>query len=286
MHLLLLPGLDGTGRLFEPLLPLLRPALVPAVVAYPSDRPGGYEDLLPLVEAAVPEREEFLILGESFSGPLALLLAARHPPGLRGIILCAAFARSPFPTSLRWLRGLVHPWWFRAMPFALIRRVLLGRFDTVALGQLLRTAIATAHPAVLAARVRAVLAVDVSAALRVCSVPILYLAAREDRLVSLRSLAHIRRLKPQVDVRTLTGPHLLLQVSPAAAARAVLRFAASCAVAHQPGLCQPPRGGRGTSARQVRHSFLLATGPVPVEGALLHDRAPSQPCFSFSFSAS
>src|SRR6516225_8307668 len=97
MHLLLLPGMDGTGRLFEPLLPFLPPSLVAVVLAYPPDRPLDYAELLPYVEAAIPDGQEFLVLGESFSGPLALLLAARQPPGLRGIILCASFARSPLP---------------------------------------------------------------------------------------------------------------------------------------------------------------------------------------------
>ena len=76
MHLLLLPGMDGTGRLFGPLLRALPPALSPVVVAYPVDQPYGYAELLPLVEAAAPAGAEFVVLGESFSGPLALLLAS------------------------------------------------------------------------------------------------------------------------------------------------------------------------------------------------------------------
>src|SRR5262245_11899688 len=107
MHLLLLPGADGTGILFAPLLSALPPALQPLVVRYPPDQPLGYADLLPLVEEAVPASGDFLVLGESFSGPLALLLAARRPPGLRGVILCASFARNPLPGCTRWLRGLV-----------------------------------------------------------------------------------------------------------------------------------------------------------------------------------
>src|SRR5262249_28255215 len=159
--LLLLPGMDGTGRLFEPLLPFLPPSLVAAVVAYPTDRPCGYAELLPRVEAAIPDGQQFVILGESFSGPLALLLAPRQPPGLRGIILCASFVRSPFPFVARWFRGLIRPWWFRVVPRWLIRRALLGRFDEPALAQMVEAAIAGVQPAVLAARARAILEVDV-----------------------------------------------------------------------------------------------------------------------------
>src|SRR5262245_17031078 len=99
MHLLLLPGGDGTGKLFDPLLHALagQDSLTPVVVAYPPDRACGYGDLLPLVEQNVPAGADFLVLGESFSGPLALLLAARRPPGLRGVILCGTFVRNPLP---------------------------------------------------------------------------------------------------------------------------------------------------------------------------------------------
>jgi pimeloyl-[acyl-carrier protein] methyl ester esterase len=245
MHLILLPGMDGTGRLFGPLLRILPPGLEAAVVAYPPDRPCGYAELLPLVEAAVPDGGEFLILGESFSGPLALLLAARRPRGLRGVILCATFARSPLPSFARWLRYLIRSFWFRAVPWSLIRRGLLGRFETISLGRMVEGALAAVEPSVLAARARAVLAVDVGAQLRSCPVPILYLAATEDRLVSRRSLAHIRRLQPRVDAVALVGPHLLLQVAPEMAARVIHTFAASCRSLNEvDGGTQPACDGR------------------------------------------
>jgi pimeloyl-[acyl-carrier protein] methyl ester esterase len=228
MHLMLLPGMDGTGRLFEPLLRVLPPGWEATVVAYPADRPCGYEGLLPLVEAAVPDGGEFLVLGESFSGPLALLLAARRPRGLRGVILCASFASSPLPSPARWLRCAIRSFWFRAVPWSLIRHELLGRFDTASLGQMVEGAIAGVQPSVLAARARAVLVVDVGAELRSCPVPILYLAATEDRLVSRRSLARIRRLQPRVASVALPGPHLLLQVAPGLAVQVIQAFAASC----------------------------------------------------------
>lgn len=54
VHLLLLPGMDGTSRLFEPLLAAL-PATLPATaIAYPTHAPFGYDELLPLILAAIP----------------------------------------------------------------------------------------------------------------------------------------------------------------------------------------------------------------------------------------
>src|SRR5262249_61625115 len=106
-------------------------------------------------------RRESLLLGASFSGPRALLLAPRRPPGLRGVILCASFARSPLPRFVRWLGGLVWPCWFRAAPTSLVCRTLLGRYRTPPLSRMVRTALAAVRPAVLAARARAIVAAGV-----------------------------------------------------------------------------------------------------------------------------
>jgi pimeloyl-ACP methyl ester carboxylesterase len=229
MHLLLLPGMDGTGLLFEPLVRALPPSLQPVVVSYPGDRPLDYAALLPLVEAAVPAAGDFIVLGESFSGPLAVLLAASKPPGLCGVILCASFARSPLPPPAGWLRTLVRPFLFRLAPMPLIRRVLLGRHHTTPLGGQLEEALAGVQPAVLAARARAVLAIDVGSRLRSCAVPVLYLRATQDRLVGAGSLAYVRRMCPAVEVVSLPGPHLLLQAATEEAARVIARFALRCA---------------------------------------------------------
>jgi len=234
MQLLLLPGMDGTGRLFGPLLRALPSSLSPVVVTYPADQTCGYPELLPLVEAAAPTGAEYVVVGESFSGPLALMLAAQHPAGLRGIILCASFVRSPLPAYARWLDALISPLWFRAVPRPVLHWALLGRHQTAALAELVEAAIGVVRPAVLAARLRAILQVDVATELRTCQLPVLYLSATEDRLVPPRSLASILELYPAVESVSLVGPHLLLQVAAQGAAEAIRRFAAACASSNQP----------------------------------------------------
>lgn len=72
-----MPGLDGSGVLFRPLLKRLPPEVVPQVITYPATTPLGYAELLPHVMAALPESGAFVVLGESFSGPLALMVAAQ-----------------------------------------------------------------------------------------------------------------------------------------------------------------------------------------------------------------
>lgn len=93
MKLVLLPGMDGTGRLFAPLLSRLDDRLEPVVIAYPGHEQLDYDQLHEFVRARLPKGEPFILLGESFSGPVAITLAATAPTGLCGLILCATFMR-------------------------------------------------------------------------------------------------------------------------------------------------------------------------------------------------
>jgi len=75
---------------------------------------------------------------------------------------------------------------------------------------------------VLAARVSSVLRVDVAGSLTRCSAPIFYLRGTKDRLVPEASVDAVVRAAPvSVSVVRVPGPHMLLQVAPEAAWRAI-----------------------------------------------------------------
>ena len=114
--LLLLPGLDGSGVMFRPLLSHLPKEIRPIVVSYPPGEMLSYDELLPRVLAAIPDDLPFVLLGESFSGPLAIMAAAKCPPGLIGMILCATFVRNPVWFRPGWLRYFARPLAFRMFP--------------------------------------------------------------------------------------------------------------------------------------------------------------------------
>lgn len=221
--LVLLPGMDGTGTLFADLVAALPPALRAVVVTYPPDRPLDYPELVRFVGERLPRDEPFVLLGESFSGPVAMTLAAAHPTGLAGLILCCTFARNPRPglAPLHPLAGfLPFPLW--SLPLA--APLLLGpRTEDRAMAAL-RRALAAVQARVWRARLRAVLAVDVSKALTDIDVPILYLQAASDRLVPTAAAQHIAAIAPSMEVVRIDGPHLLLQTRPHEATAAISDF--------------------------------------------------------------
>ncbi len=214
--------------MFRPLLPFLSEDVRTVVVSYPRDQPLGYEELVPIVEQALPADSPFVLLGESFSGPLALKVAAAHPEGLQALILCASFIGNP----VRWLPAplalLVRPWMFRFFPALKTTRSFLGGYSSPALRALTAEALSGLRPEVLAHRVKAVLRVDVARELTACPVPILYLAGSRDRVVRKHNLESITALGRSVEVVEIPAPHLVLQDQPEPAAAAINDFLSQC----------------------------------------------------------
>jgi pimeloyl-ACP methyl ester carboxylesterase len=129
--LVLLPGLDGTGDFFAPLLDALSPSVPTQVVRYPLTGASDYPTCEAIARAALPTDRPFVLLGESFSGPIAIAIAATAPPGLIGLVLSATFVANPRP-HLGVLRPLLPFLPFRSDPLslALSRFRVLGRWAT------------------------------------------------------------------------------------------------------------------------------------------------------------
>lgn len=225
MKLVLLPGLDGTGDLFAPFCRALGSAIQPIVLRYPADPQLSYQDLEAEVRRNLPSQEPYALLAESFSGPIAIKLAAERPPDLRALILCCSFASNPRP-GLVGLRGLIAYIPFARLPAAPLLSLLLGAGASGALRAWVGTIVGGLPSALVAARLQAVMRVDVRAALERLLVPVLYLQAAQDRLVPPASGEEIRRRCADCSLLSLPGPHGLLQVEPEAAARQVQGFVA------------------------------------------------------------
>ena len=224
-RLLLLPGMDGTGRMFAPLLAQLPATLDARPIAYPCDRELGYAGLLGLVRRQLPQGE-FFVLAESFSGPLALRLAAERPRGLCGLILAASFAASPFAWLPRWSHGLAHARLFGGLGIGPRLALGLGRCPP-AITPMLRDALGLVSPAVLARRAREILRCEAPRDREaLAQLPALILAARRDRLVGRRHVGALRALLPRAQVEWFDAPHLILQARPAEAAEKIAAWIA------------------------------------------------------------
>lgn len=216
MTIVVLPGLDGTGTLYQQLAQQLAPDYELQVIAYPLDQLWGYTELLDYIRPQLPQ-SPYLLLAESFSGPLGIMLSAEKPHYLKALVLCCTFGRNPLPAikglasavdKLPW-NELVHHWtalW------------LQGRYASPQLSALLGNALMMVPEQVIKHRAKQTLQVDVLAEFAALTLPLMYLQARQDRLIWAFNAKTLKQLQPDMQLVRLDAPHFLLQAIPDQAA--------------------------------------------------------------------
>jgi pimeloyl-ACP methyl ester carboxylesterase len=222
--IVMLPGMDGTGDLFAPIIAELDSSLAVVVVRYP-DVPLGYDALIAHARQALPATGDFFLLGESFSGPVAVALAAEGHPRLRGLILSAAFISNPLPWTSP-IAPLVEVAPVTGAPASLLTRALLGQFNTPSRRSMIGASLAQTSRTTIRARLRAIAKVDMRDRLAAVTVPILYLRASHDRIVPDCAGDLVIQIQPETTLVTVQAPHFLLQVGFCEAARSISAFVA------------------------------------------------------------
>ena len=218
----LLPGLDGTGRLYSRLATDLSGDFDVRIFDYPVDEFDGYEGLAEILALRLPLDRPFLIVAESFAGPLAVLLAAARPPGLQGLVIAASFLRNPVARAsflskiLRLLPASVPP------PLPVLEAVLMSGWKDVEVRRELEASLRLVKPGVLKARLMATLQVDVREEFQRITAPVLYLRAGRDRL--LQSGVEKDFAMPGVWRIDIEAPHFVFQAVASQAAESIRNF--------------------------------------------------------------
>jgi pimeloyl-ACP methyl ester carboxylesterase len=221
-----MPGLDGTGKLFAPLIPLLQPHFDLTVVTYPDL--NSFNEYVDCAQGQLPEEPGFSLVAESFSGPVALALMARWPGQIGPSVLCATFARSPL-ASFTAMAGYVPEQMFSigALSEFCLDVDEVGNDDFSETQPLPMNIMDQIDGILLKHRITAFSRIDVSALLPQIEVPILYLNALRDRILSKndaimmqQSLSHFERID-------IDGPHLLLQTRPQQCAELIYKHVMS-----------------------------------------------------------
>ena len=221
--LILLPGMDGTDVLYGPLRRELPVAFDARPVNYPTDGPCDYDAALREALAEIDRHERCHVVGWSFSGPVALRAAVQRPSVVRTVTLVATFVRRPLPSMdfvgpllrtpvvglVRTLRRL--PIWLGRSPSDPLRRDKAQIWRRVGA----RT---------LAARTRAIRAVDARAELQQVTQPLLYVISSGDRVVPEHNLDEMRALRPDIEVARIDGDHFALYKNARAGAAAIAAF--------------------------------------------------------------
>ena len=174
-----------------------------------------YEQLAELAIRFLPVNEPYVIIAESYSGPVAALLAA-HPVGdLQAIVFVSSFVSFPGGRIGQWIAPLLPLRLFRQRAPAWILRWLL--MDSATASELIcevQNAIARVSSDVLTRRLREALNANFAEILKDCTVRIVCLSPDAHRLLGTRALRYFVAPNPLIETVKIPGPHFLLQCAP------------------------------------------------------------------------
>jgi pimeloyl-[acyl-carrier protein] methyl ester esterase len=223
VRLLILPGLHGTDGLYSDFLRALPRWIQPATINYPPNGIFTYDEAFEHTLARLPAGR-FAILAESFSGPVALSIARSLPDRVIAVVLVVTFVTNPMRPLLRWARLFAYTHFVRMAPVGAVATLLINGHTPRHAYDLVVNEIEALAPSVIAARLRAAIDCDVRADLAACRAPVLYLKARNDCIVSGRTLRTMKAILPWIESRELDGPHAFLLMRPTESADAVAGF--------------------------------------------------------------
>jgi pimeloyl-ACP methyl ester carboxylesterase len=218
----LLPGLDGTGILFRPLLAALPGDIRPSVITYPADRVLSLPEHARSALRQLPAGRSVLV-AESFSGLVALAMLMEAPSRIGGIVFAGAFAEPPRPLLTKFAPAISRfGTAIRSAPSFLLRRFCLGADATAEQLDLLREALAAVSPSVMAHRLA--LAGKRHNFKGPFAVPCCYLQASHDRLVPAGAASWFGERFASFRLEIVQGPHFLLQTRPRECAQLIARM--------------------------------------------------------------
>jgi 3-oxoadipate enol-lactonase len=210
-HLVLVPGIDGTGKLFYRQIPALERRFTVTAMRLRDDA-RIMDDLVADLHAEVTrvagDSTRVSLLGESFGGALTLSYAVAHPERVERLVILNSFAHFGSQARL-WLGYHL----LRATPWGMMRIIRqlnarrmhspqTGRDEIRRFHDLMRSATREGY----LSRLRILRDYDIRDRLPSIAAPVLYLAADGDTLVpSVEQARLMSELTPGGTMRVLAG---------------------------------------------------------------------------------
>jgi len=209
--LLLVPGIDGTGKLFYRQIPSLERRFAVSTTRL-RDTAESMDDLVGdlhhEISRAAPDGGRVALVGESFGGALTLSYALAHPERVERLVILNSFAHfaSPARLSLGYHLLRATPWPVMRMVRTLNARRMHSanteRHEIQRFHDLMRSSTREGY----LSRLRMLRQYDLRAQLPALAPPVLYLAADGDTLVPAVQQARLMSaLSPRASMRVLEG---------------------------------------------------------------------------------
>ncbi|KZN37116.1 alpha/beta hydrolase [Pseudoalteromonas luteoviolacea] len=211
MKVILIPGMDGTGKLFCPLLDQL-PAGIDTHVICLNELIATTPIEQSLEIASLIGSEEVIILSESYSGLIAYHLSLLPYLNIKHVIFAASFLESPSWFSrfhnllpLNLVRSNI-------IPDTVLSTLLFAQRKNKKLVKLFISSLQPINNVILRERLKVI--ADLTRPNRRLSIPCTYVQASNDYLVSKKSVNAFKELCTNINVVKAAGGHFIVQSNP------------------------------------------------------------------------
>jgi len=220
MKIVLLPGLDGTGVLFKPFIDALPNEIDIQVISYPPNTKLSYQQLTEFVMNQLP-KEQFILVGESFSGYIAYQVSLCKPKNLKLVVFVATFLESPRPFLLALFRFFPRRLVLSVPTTTYIMKyIFFGLAVNKVLIELFRDSMNQVSPKILSYRLEEIS--KLPSTYRYSEVKSIYIQATNDKLVPKKCVESFRKSFKNIIVIPIEGSHFILQSNPSACAEVII----------------------------------------------------------------
>lgn len=222
MKLVLLPGLDGTGDLFSSLLQELS-GFQCEIIQLPTSGAQDYQTLTDFVLGELPD-DDFVLVAESFSGPIGMNISKVGLTNLKGVIFVATFL-SPPNSKLIALAKILPLKFLSVLPAAkaAYKMLFLGSKASDTLTQLFQSTIQNLPASLINARLTSIQSLSFNR--EFLTLPAAYIQAVSDKLVPVDKANDFCDCFESITIKAIEGPHFILQAKPTECAKAIAEMA-------------------------------------------------------------
>ena len=210
MKLILLPGMDGTGKLFQPFINELPDEIDCSVISYPENKCLSYKELETFVFDKLPKDEDFVLLAESFSGPVGYLLAKRNLANMKGVIFVATFLQNPNKPLVNLVKLLpLSILLSLPIPEFIIKHFFLGKSPNNQTFKLFKDIIKNTSSKIISFRINEISKLSLD--LDKITIKSFCIHALNDKLVPPNNLNSFTEISDSLKTIKINGPHFILQ---------------------------------------------------------------------------
>lgn len=210
MNLVLLPGMDGTGKLFAPFTGVLPPQVDVTIIPLMQEVGVGYAQQAEHIAAQLTAKS--VIIAESYSGVIALELASKYPDNIDKLVFIASFIGPPSSLS-RFAHCIPKSLLSLAQSRSMfITHLLFGRFSNSTLETLFHDTMDLVSAKLLAFRLKQISLLTPPHSK--IDVPCLCVNPSQDLFVSQKAMSRFLDTFEDINIQTVDGTHFLLQTNP------------------------------------------------------------------------